>query len=242
MTTIAADQTHDKNRFHTVAAPFLQRNGLPFAEALSAEDIEQAFAERGALFGQEDIFSTEIVLWAFLAQVLREGKGAACAAAVADIATHRQQTGGRVPCGDTGDYCRARAKLDRSALAALVRRSAGQLEQQADPSWRWQGLVAKLVDGFAFTMMDTPANQRAFPQAPSQEPGVGFPLARACAVLSLVIGRARCTSKGRVKLCHLREVVCREVGSWVPTAGITKELTRGEPTQDGDCNFNTDIA
>jgi hypothetical protein len=34
------------------------------------------------LFGQDDIYSTQIVLWAFLAQVLRDGKGAACASAV----------------------------------------------------------------------------------------------------------------------------------------------------------------
>ncbi|KKM05448.1 hypothetical protein LCGC14_1754050, partial [marine sediment metagenome] len=57
-----------------------------------------------------------------------------------------------------------------------------------------------------------------------------------------VSGRAKCTSKGRVKVCHLREVICREVGSWIPTTGITEELARGEPTQDGDRNFNTDIA
>ena len=31
-----------------------------------------------ALFGQNDIFSTEIVLWPFLAQTLRDGKGVAC--------------------------------------------------------------------------------------------------------------------------------------------------------------------
>lgn len=34
-------------------------------------------------------------------------------------------------------------------------------------------------------MPDTPENQEAFPQLTSQEPGVGFPIARACAVLSL---------------------------------------------------------
>ena len=57
-----------------------------------------------------------------------------------------------------------------------------------------------------------------------------------------VKGRAKCASKGRVKVCHLREVICREVGSWIPTTGITEELARGEPTQDGDRKFNTDIA
>jgi len=173
------------NRFDAVAEPFLQRPGLPFAEVLTAEAIERAFSENGSLFGQEDIFSTQIVLWAFLAQVLRGGKGAACAAAVADIATYMQQTGGQVPSGDTGDYCRARSKLDLAALHRLTTQAAQQLEDGADPSWWWHGLHAKLIDGFTFTMPDTVENQEEFPQQKNQRPGAGSPIARACAVLSL---------------------------------------------------------
>jgi putative transposase len=173
------------NRFDAVAEPFLQRPGLPFAEVLTAEAIERAFSENGSLFGQEDIFSTQIVLWAFLAQVLRDGKGAACAAAVADIATYMQQTGGQVPSGDTGDYCRARSKLDLAALHRLTTQGAEQLGDGADPSWLWHGLHAKLIDGFTFTMPDTVENQEEFPQQKTQRQGVGFPIARACAVLSL---------------------------------------------------------
>ena len=185
MYTIERHRNLRKNRFDTVAEPFLQRGGLPFTEVLTAEAIDRAFAERDALYGQEDIFSTQIVLWAFLAQVLRGGKGAACAAAVADIATYMQQTGGCVPSGDTGDYCRARSKLDLSALHHLTTQAAEQLEERADPSWLWHGLHAKLIDGFTFTMPDTLDNQQAFPQQKNQRPGAGFPIARACAVLSL---------------------------------------------------------
>jgi hypothetical protein len=70
-------------------------------------------------------------------------------------------------------------------LRRLVGLAAEDLEQAADPSWLWHGMHAKLVDGFTFTMMDTPANQRRFPQAKTQAPGVGLPIARACAILSL---------------------------------------------------------
>jgi putative transposase len=188
MTSTIAFPSHTINtEFQTVLEPFLQHSGLGFSELLSADDIEQAFAERGALFGLRDdeIFSTPVVLWAFLAQVLRDGKGAACAAAVADIATYHQQTGRRVPCGDTGDYCRARMKLDFDALEELSRRAARRMEDKAKDSWRWHGRCAKLVDGFTFTMPDTPDNQRAFPQQASQAVGVGLPIARACAILSL---------------------------------------------------------
>ena len=187
MSTIATYRTRGNNDFHAVAEPFLQDEGLPFAQVLSAEAIEQAFAQNDALFGQDDdeIFSTQIVLWAFLAQALRDGKLAACAAAVADITTYMHQTGGRAPCGDTGDYCRARAKVNLSALRQLVGQAAGELQDGADPSWLWHGLHAKLIDGFTFTMPDTPENQQEFPQPSTQAPGVGLPIARACAVLSL---------------------------------------------------------
>jgi len=188
MYIIESDRKTRKNPFTTVAEPFLQQPGLPFAEVLTAEAIERTFAQNDALFGQNDIFSTPIVLWAFLAQVLRDGKGAACAAAVADIATYIQQTGGQVPSGDTGDYGRARSKLDLTALRALVVEAAQQLQDGADPSWLWHSLHAKLIDGFTFTMPDTTDNQQEFPQQKSQKPGVGFPIARACAVLSLATG------------------------------------------------------
>ena len=70
MYIIESDRKTRKNPFTTVAEPFLQQPGLPFAEVLTAEAIERTFAQNDALFGQNDIFSTPIVLWAFLAQVL----------------------------------------------------------------------------------------------------------------------------------------------------------------------------
>jgi len=185
MTSLSTPHAGFKNEFSVIANSFLHTAGLPFASVLDAESIQRIFREEEALFGQEDMFSTQIVLWAFLAQTLRDGKGVACSAAVADIAAYMLQTGQRPPSGDTGDYCRARAKLKLTALQRLVRESAGQLEHEIDGSWLWKGLHAKLVDGFTFTMPDTPENQEAFPQIGAQRPGVGLPIARACAVLSL---------------------------------------------------------
>jgi putative transposase len=183
--TLATAPAAGNCSFQTVLSPFLQQPGLPFAQILSAADIQQAFADVDGLFAQDDIYSTQIVLWAFLAQVLQEGKQAACASAVAQIATYCHQMDLPVPCGDTGDYCRARAKLQPAVLRRLVQQTAEDLEQDAPAAWLWHGLHAKLVDGFTFTMMDTPANQHSFPQQPCQKPGVGLPIARACAILSL---------------------------------------------------------
>ena len=188
MTTITTSPTAGENDFRVVAEPFAHGQGLPFADVLSAESIQQAFREQDALFAQDDIYATHIVLWAFLAQTLRDGKGAACSQAVADIASYMLQVGRRPPSGNTGDYCRARAKLSPSALRHLVVESARQLEADAEDAWLWKGRHAKLVDGFTFTMPDTSENQDEFPQLSTQTPGVGFPIARACAILSLSTG------------------------------------------------------
>jgi len=190
MTNVDAERMDRKSRFDAVAAPFLRGGGegLPFADVLNAESIEHAFSAEDGLFAQDDIFSTDITLWAFLAQTLRDGKGASCTSAVAEITTYMLQTGQQPPAGDTGDYCRARAKLSLSALRHLVVESAAQLEHKADACWLFNGLHAKLVDGFTFTMPDTPENQEAFPQLRTQNPGVGFPIARCCTVVSSATG------------------------------------------------------
>ena len=185
MTRLSTPRTGFKNDFSMIADSFLHTPGLPFASVLNAASIQRIFREEKALFGQDALFSTQIVLWAFLAQTLRDGKGIACATAVADIATYLLQMGQRPPSGDTGDYCRARAKLKVTALQRLVRESASQLEAEAPASWLWQGLHAKLVDGFTFTLPDTPANQEVFPQINGQKKGVGLPIARVCTVTSL---------------------------------------------------------
>ncbi|HEY2839770.1 MAG TPA: IS4 family transposase [Pirellulales bacterium] len=170
--------------FRRIAEAFLSQPGLPFARLLSAERIEQVFARHGNLFGGS-VYTTAIMVWSFLGQVLRDGKEASCQAAVARVVVHQQQTGGAAPTSDTGDYCRARAKLSHEALRALAVEIGAEVEQHAKAEWLWKGHHAKLVDGFTFTMPDTPANQAAYPQHTAQQQGVGFPIARACVILSL---------------------------------------------------------
>lgn len=186
MRSSVPDSDHSsRSAFGRIAAAFLAQPGLPFASVLSAERIEQAFVQHGNLFGMNAVYSTAVMVWSFLGQALRDGKEASCQAAVARIAVHQQQSGGAIPTSDTGDYCRARAKLSEAALAELTRDVAGELDAQATSAWLWKGRHAKLVDGFTFTMPDTPANQAAYPQHTPQQPGLGFPIARACAILSL---------------------------------------------------------
>ena len=172
--------------FQIVVRAFLSGEGLPFAEILSAERIERIFAKHGCLFGLHGIYSTAVMVWSFLSQVLRDGKEASCRSAVARLVGYRGLQGLDSPTNDTGDYCRARAKLSAAALHELSREVAEELEQAADASWLWKGKHhAKLIDGFTFTMPDTPENQARYPQQKAQKPGIGFPIARVVAIVSL---------------------------------------------------------
>lgn len=171
--------------FRNIIDGFLLQPDLPFANVLSADRIERIFKKHGKLFGVGRIYSTAVVLWSFLGQVLRDGKEASCQAAVARIAAYQQQQGQPTPTSDTGDYCRARNKISETALRDLSIEVSAEVQSQADPKWLWKGRHAKLVDGFTFTMPDTAENQAEYPQQTSQKPGIGFPIARAVAIISL---------------------------------------------------------
>ena len=92
-------------KFQQVVAAFLAQPGLPFAGVLSAERVERIFAKHGNLFGVDAIYSTVVMVWSFLGQVLRDGKEASCQAAVARVVSHREQAGLATPTSDTGDFC-----------------------------------------------------------------------------------------------------------------------------------------
>jgi putative transposase len=176
----------DSRSFQKVVDAFLTSDGLPFAEILSAERIERSFVKHGCLFGLHGVYTTAIIVWSFLSQVLRDGKEASCRAAVARVVSYCELQGLDSPTEDTGDYCRARAKLSEAALHDLSCEVAEELEQAAAPNWRWKGTHhAKLIDGFTFTMPDTPKNQAKYPQQKAQKPGVGLPIVRAVAIVSL---------------------------------------------------------
>lgn len=162
-------------------------HSLPFGDILSADHVRELFAGKASLFGygEHDLWNTGLTLWAFIGQVLQDGKQSSCNAAVTHAGRYRLEHGLEPPSPDSGAYCRARHKLRAEVLRQLVREIATKLSASTPEPWLWLGKRVKLVDGFTFTMPDTPENQAEFPQAKMQAPGLGFPIARACAVLSL---------------------------------------------------------
>ena len=185
MDTLADNADNCCSSFRQTISSFLSQPGLPFANILSAERIERIFRRHGNLFGESRIYSTAVMVWSFLGQVLRDGKEASCQAAVARVVAYQEQRVAAAPTSDTGDYCRARNKLSEAALRDVSVEVAAEMQEQAREEWLWKGRHAKLIDGFTFTMSDTLENQAEYPQPKSQKEGVGLPIARAVVILSL---------------------------------------------------------
>jgi hypothetical protein len=174
-------------RFRLVLRSFLQHAGLAFAEALSEETIQQAFADEGVgCAAQEgDVYAPALTLWAFLSQVLFKGEQRSCRAAVARVVVLLVALG-REPCSDnTGAYCRARTRIPIAVVRRLTLQVADACEQQVPAHWLWKNRHVHLVDGTTVSTPDTPTSQAEWPQPKTQKPGLGFPLIRMVVLVSL---------------------------------------------------------
>jgi Transposase DDE domain len=169
---------------------------LPFRDVLDPRMVADALAgERVTSCGR--IYTPLVTLCTFLSQVLSPDHS--CREAVARLIAWLVSCG-RKPCAaETGSYCEARQRLPLGVITRLVRRTGQELDDRAPVGWRWKGRSVLLVDGTTVSMPDTPENQRAFPQSRSQGIGLGFPLARLVAVISLATGAVRALAIGPYK-------------------------------------------
>jgi hypothetical protein len=171
--------------FQASLAPFLNHDGLPFADVLTAQDVHDAYAAQdiSCVAAPRSIFNPALVLWAWLSQVLSPDKS--CRAAVMRIIVLLGALERSACSTDTAAYCRARAKLPATVLRRLALQVGRQLEAAVPQRWLWHGKHVFLVDGETVSLPDTPENQQAYPQPPSQKPGLGFPMIRMVVLLSL---------------------------------------------------------
>ena len=174
--------------FHSFRAAVAQarRHGdLYFAALVDRQTISDAFGEASSLW-QGWIYTPAVTVYVFLSQCLSADHS--CRDAVARLAAWRTAQGSKPCSADTGGYCTARDALPEAACRELVRRSGRELEAQAPREWLWRGRRVRVVDGTTITMPDTPENQAAYPQAKTQAPGCGLPIARVLVVFSLAVG------------------------------------------------------
>jgi hypothetical protein len=177
-----------------VLTSFLHISGLAFANVLAEDDIQQACDEEGVDFGQptadddqQVVYTPAVTLWAFLSQVLFKDEQRSCLAATSRVVVFMAALEIRIS-DNTGQYCRARAKLPESLLRRLTLELARGCEKAIAKKWLWHNRHVHLADGTTFSMPDTEENQEAYPQHPAQKKGCGFPIARMVVLLSLATG------------------------------------------------------
>ncbi len=135
---------------------------------------------------RERQFPPMLTLAMFLGQVM--SADGSCQHIVNQVAVSRLLVGMKPGSVNTSGYCQARQRLPLAMVCGLARQSGALLGEQMPRAWLWRGRHIKLVDGSTLSMPDTEQNQACYPQHGLQAPGVGFPLARLVAVISLAHG------------------------------------------------------
>jgi hypothetical protein len=169
---------------------------LPFHDILDARMIKDALAEEGVTFS-ERIYTPLVTLCVFLSQVLDSDHS--CRAAVARLIVWLSLNGQKPCSAETGSYSDARQRLPLGVVQCLVRRTAQEVEGGAQEDWLWKGRPVTLVDGTTASMPDTLANQARYPQSRAQGLGLGFPIVRIVALISLATGVVRDLALGPYK-------------------------------------------
>jgi len=188
---------------------FAQDSHLPFSDVLSQDLVTQALTAVG-VFWIDRIYSPLVTLWVFLSQVLSADHS--CRGAVARLIAHRIARGQK-PCSPkTGAYCQARERLPEKFFSTLACSVGRALDDKAEHHWRWKGRRVYMFDGTTVDLPDTTENQKAYPQVYNQKPGLGFPIARVGAIISLAcgsilnLGICRYAGKGQGEVSLLRQL------------------------------------
>ena len=191
--------------FELVRQSLLQGDDLPFQDALTVEQMRQAFEAEGVSFGEDGdstngeskpVFTRGVTLWAMLSQALFTDMQRSCLAAVQRVAVYWVFQGREAPSTNTGAYCRARAKVPEGVVRCLAEGVAQRCEAAVPDEWRWHGFRTLVIDGTTFSMPDTPKNKEVYPQPNSQAEGLGFPILRAVALTSLATGMVLALATG----------------------------------------------
>jgi len=128
------------------------------------------------------VYTEIVVFWAWLAQVLNFN--ASCSKAVTLIRSWCSSQSLPVPSAQTGAYCQARIRLRLEFLKSIFSHLTKILNSRIRSQDLWRGMIVKSIDGSSVQLMDTPENQKAYPQPTTQKKGCGFPVMGVSAVLN----------------------------------------------------------
>ena len=183
---------------------FDDEEGLPFRPLLQGELIEEVFSEVGIDF-RDRVFSPDVTVMAMCSQVLNIHNS--CRSAVARVNTDRvAQNLPEISLSSSG-YCQARARLPGNVVSELARRIGLQTQETAGGRWYWKNRNINIIDGTTFSAPDTQQNQKLWPQNKEQKAGLGFPIIRGVALISL----------GTASVINMALGACEGVGMGEPS-------------------------
>lgn len=176
---------HLAEQVRRLRARFVQSVGAVLGDVLPAKSLMQWIRDECGSYRQR-IYDPLQTLTLFIEQVLNADHS--CQDAVARGLSGRVSLK-QAPCSlNTAAYCKARLRLPLRLIERFGRETGELLCARQPKEWRWRGREVKLVDGTTVSMPDTADNQASFPQSRSQKTGLGFPLARLVAIVSLPCG------------------------------------------------------
>ena len=164
---------------------FLQSGREKLFNVLPAQELARAVQEEVGVW-RDRRYAPLVALRLFVEQVLHTDH--ACQDVVVRYASERVAQGEAQVSLSTGPYCNARQRLPLGLVDRLGKMVGERLEGGSTAGWRWRGRSVKIVDGTTVTMPDTEDNQARYPQHSEQKPGLGFPIARLVALVSLGCG------------------------------------------------------
>lgn len=176
-------------RFRLVLLSVLQAVGLPFADALSEEEIENPSMKRVSRSRKKTtmsirrqlrcgLFSLKYCTRRRTAPVWLRCHVSLCCWRLWDATCARRTAAPTVR--HAPNYLKWSVVIERLTLEV-----AHRCEKAVSRDWLWHGHHVKLVDGTTVSMPDTEENQEEYPQQASQKEGLGFPIARLVVLVSL---------------------------------------------------------
>jgi len=125
-------------------------------------------------FSRRRCFSLRNTFWMFLKQSLSADHS--CRAALQEFQATMAERNLPIPTSCTGAYAKARQKLPLELIEAQLTHTMYLADEQNEDTEGFEKHRVITVDGTGFSMPDTEANQKEWPQPSGQNEGCGFPV------------------------------------------------------------------
>lgn len=182
--------------FQAVRDRFARDSGLPFGRILSREYVLSVLESEGHKY-RNRLFCPLVILWGWLSQCLSQDKS--LNEVVSRVVANRVASGLPTCSASSAAYSKARSRFPEAVMVRMAKEVGRKVHNSASDAWKWRDREVFLADGTGFTMPDTPENQLAWPQSNKSPAGLGFPIMRAVALISLATGAVIDMAFGKYK-------------------------------------------